>query len=74
LWIIREAGVRLLVLFLPAWWVWVGSTIYTNLTAQVGAERRLDVLGQMAIVLVMAASAEQAAEGHPALFAGTCAA
>ncbi|MFC0543358.1 low temperature requirement protein A [Kutzneria chonburiensis] len=69
-----ESGLRLLVLFLPAWWVWVGSTIYTNLTAEVGAERRLDVLGQMAIVLVMAASAEQAAEGHPALFAGAYAA
>jgi low temperature requirement protein LtrA len=69
-----QSGLRLLVLFLPAWWVWVGSTIYTNLTAEFGAERRVDVLGQMAIVLVMAASAAQAAEGHPALFAGAYAA
>lgn len=69
-----QSGLRLLVLFLPAWWVWVGSTLYTNLTGEVGAERRLDTLGQMAIVMVMAASATQAAEGHPALFAGAYAA
>ena len=69
-----QSGLRLLVLFLPAWWVWVGSTVYTNLTGEVGAERRLDTLGQMAIVMVMAASATQAAEGHPALFAGAYAA
>ncbi|MFI9383189.1 low temperature requirement protein A [Kutzneria sp. NPDC052558] len=68
------AGLRLLVLFLPAWWVWVGSTLYTNLTGEYGAQRRLDTLGQMAIVMVMAASATQAAEGHPALFAGAYAA
>jgi low temperature requirement protein LtrA len=62
------AGV-LLVLFLPAWWVWVGSTLYTNLTGEITAARRIDVLVQMAILLVMAASASQAVNGHPALFA-----
>ncbi|HJP74347.1 MAG TPA: low temperature requirement protein A [Pseudonocardiaceae bacterium] len=64
-----SCGVTLLVLFLPAWWVWVGSTIYTNLTGEITAERRIDVLVQMAILIVLAASAIQAVNGHPALFA-----
>jgi low temperature requirement protein LtrA len=66
----REAGLRLLALFLPAWWMWVGSTLYTNLTGEAGAERRLDVLAQMAILIVMAGAAAPAAHGHVALFAG----
>ncbi|HEX4226153.1 MAG TPA: low temperature requirement protein A [Pseudonocardiaceae bacterium] len=63
------AALTLLVLFLPAWWVWVGSTLYTNLTGDITAARRVDVLVQMAILLVLAASAPQAVNGHPALFA-----
>ncbi|NMO57862.1 low temperature requirement protein A [Actinoplanes sp. TBRC 11911] len=65
-----DAGLRLLVLFLPAWWMWVGSTLYTNLTGEASAGRRLDVLAQMGILLVMAGAAAQAADGRPALFAG----
>ncbi|MET9878502.1 low temperature requirement protein A [Actinacidiphila glaucinigra] len=64
-----EAGLRLLPLFLPAWWMWVGSTLYTNLTGEAEAERRLDVLAQMAILMVMAGAATPAAHGHVALFA-----
>ncbi|MFJ9543840.1 low temperature requirement protein A [Streptomyces sp. NPDC101225] len=69
-----QAVLRLLVLFLPAWWMWVGSTLYTNLTGEAEAERRLDVVAQMAILVVMAGAATQAAHGHPALFAGAYAA
>ncbi|MCI2415791.1 low temperature requirement protein A [Saccharopolyspora sp. K220] len=69
-----QSGLGLLVLFLPAWWVWVGSTLYTNLTGEIGAERRIDVLVQMAILLVMAGAATPAAHGHPAVFAGAYAA
>ncbi|WP_189314325.1 low temperature requirement protein A [Streptomyces brasiliensis] len=69
-----QAVLRLLVLFLPAWWMWVGSTLYTNLTGEAEAERRLDVVAQMAILVVMAGAATQAAHGHPSLFAGAYAA
>jgi low temperature requirement protein LtrA len=60
----------LVLLFAPAWWIWVGSVLYTNLTGEARAERRLDVLVQMGIVLVIAASVPAAVHGHIALFAG----
>lgn len=65
-----EAALRMLVLFLPAWWLWVESTLYSNLTGEGGAERRVTWLAQMAILLVMAGAAAPAAHGDPALYAG----
>ncbi|MFF3327049.1 low temperature requirement protein A [Streptomyces sp. NPDC002889] len=64
------AALTMLALFAPAWWLWVSSTLYTNLFGEGGPERRISVLGQMAVVLIMAGGAEEAAHGQPALFAG----
>jgi low temperature requirement protein LtrA len=69
-----EAALRMLVLFLPAWWLWVESTLYSNVAGEGGAERRVTWLAQMAILLVMAGAATPAADGHPALYAGAYAA
>lgn len=33
--------------FAPAWWLWVSSTLNTNLFGEGGPERRISVLGQM---------------------------
>lgn len=64
------AALTMLALFAPAWWLWVSSTLYTNLFGEGGPERRISVLGQMTVVLIMAGGAEEAAHGHPTLFAG----
>jgi low temperature requirement protein LtrA len=64
------SALTMLVLFAPAWWLWVSSTLYLNLFGEGGAQRRIAVLAQMACLLVMAGGAGEAAEGHPALFAG----
>ncbi|MEU9129915.1 low temperature requirement protein A [Kitasatospora sp. NPDC048540] len=66
-----RAALTMLALFAPVWWVWVSSTVYTNLFGEGGAERRVAVMGQMAVVLVMAAGAGDAAHGRTALFAGS---
>ncbi|GAA5013017.1 low temperature requirement protein A [Actinopolymorpha pittospori] len=63
------AGLAMLLLFLPAWWVWTGSTLYLNVAGEGGAGRRLSVLTQMAALLVMAGAATKAAHGDPALYA-----
>ncbi|WP_210578335.1 low temperature requirement protein A [Streptomyces sp. GESEQ-4] len=65
-----EAALRMLALFLPAWWVWVESTLYSNLTGEGGIERRITLLAQMAALLVMAAAATPAAHGDQAMYAG----
>ncbi|WP_049573957.1 low temperature requirement protein A [Streptomyces sp. SBT349] len=69
-----EAALRMLALFLPAWWVWIESTLYSNLTGEGGIERRIAWLAQMAALLVMAAAATPAAHGDPAMYAGAYAA
>jgi low temperature requirement protein LtrA len=56
-------------LFVPAWWVWVSFTVFSNVSGSDRPSHRLAVLANMACLLVMAAGVGQALHGHPALFA-----
>jgi low temperature requirement protein LtrA len=55
--------------FLPAWWVWVSFTVFSNVAGSDRPAHRVTVLANMACLLVMAAGISQALHGHPALFA-----